>query len=82
MASPHKLVSNLRGRLSGRNPQYSAIPQPEDGQDLPHPQRGRGRGAWGPRRRTPLLVLIVGSVSVFVLFLLVVVYRYVHYRLA
>jgi hypothetical protein len=79
MAAPDGLVSNLRGRLSGRSPQYSAIPSQEaDGDESlqSSQQRRRSRGPWGERRRCPL-VLVVAFALIFALLIFVVAFGYV-----
>lgn len=79
MAAPDGLVSNLRGRLSGRSPQYSAIPSQEtDGDESlqSSQQRRRSGGPWGERRRCPL-VLVVAFALIFALLIFTIAFGYV-----
>lgn len=47
-------MAYLRKLIPGRGYEYSAVPEPDS------PVRARGRGAWGDRRRKPV-VLVLGA---------------------
>jgi hypothetical protein len=72
MAARGDIVSNLRGRLSGRGPQYKSVPDrdDEDNQNF----GSQGTGPLGERRRAAF-VPAIGLALIFVLLISVVTYR-------